>query len=216
MPIVTVPGHGTILFVHIPKTGGTSIELYFMSKGVPDKQLLTTEKWVPTHKVWVRGVSLQHQRFQEIAAHAAASGIDITPLRKFAVVRNPYSRVISDLFFYRKITPRHSPAEVFRELKKYIDDYLRQPTAYDNHARPQSDLILDEQGQIDPSLCIMRCETLTADMRAYGFKDFNIVAQQNQYKLGESQYMNLLNKDSISLINTVYAVDFNNFGYPMI
>ena len=216
MPLVTIPGGETLVFIHVPKTGGTSIEHYFIKKGVPTQQLITSDRWHPNHPAWVNGVSLQHQRYQEILTYAASLGINITGMRRFAVVRNPYTRVVSDLFFYRKIRANSSAEDVFGALNTYIQEYKANPTAYDNHARPQSDLLVNHQGQIDPSVRILRCETLTSDMQGFGFADFDIFTHKNQLNVRESEYMKFLNKDSLNLINTIYSSDFTNFGYSKI
>lgn len=216
MPIVPVPGHGPLLFVHIPKTGGTSIESYFIKKGVDPTSMLSSDTWIPTHTAWKRGVSLQHQTFRDIVAHTKATGGSMKSLPKMCVVRNPYTRVVSDLFFNGLINDTSTAADVEIELKKYVDAYLNNEIAFDNHARPQVDMIRNRVNKILPGFRILRCETLTADMRALGFTDFNVHENRNRHQLDDTAYMNLLTDESIRIINEVYAEDFATFGYPMI
>ena len=129
------------------------------------------------------------------------------------VVRNPYDRVVSELLF-RKIITKDTikrPETVFHKIRKFLDKYDN----YDNHKIPQYLFIMDEQGEMIKNITILRTETLTEDMHRIGYIDFNHYFQISNCKVqtGKTKYSNVLNADSIELINNYYKRDFEIFGY---
>lgn len=196
-----------LLFIHIPKTGGSSLELYFSNKFNMPLNDLTLFSDANRFK----GVSFQHQTYQSLITYPQIFKIDYTNLNILTVVRCPYHRLISDLFFFKYITTHSSQAFVFKVLAtKYFNTF----GANDNHKKPQYLFILDKNGKLlEENITIMRMETLNADMAKLGYTDFNIKAQSSNVK---RDYMSFLNADSIKLINTVYKQDFELFGYPMV
>ena len=197
-----------LLFIHIPKTGGSSLETYFSKKfNMPlnDSTLFNTVKRF-------KGVSFQHQTYQSLITYPQIFKIDNSHnnLKILSVVRCPYHRLISDLFFFKYITANSSQAFVFKVLAtKYFNTF----GANDNHKKPQYLFLLDKEGKILKNITILRMETLNADMAKIGYTDFNIKAQSSNVK---RDYMSFLNADSIKIINTVYKQDFELFGYPMV
>lgn len=198
-----------LLFIHIPKTGGSSLETYFSKKfNMPlnDSTLFNTVKRF-------KGVSFQHQTYQSLITYPQIFKIDNSHnnLKILTVVRCPYHRLISDLFHFKYITANSSQAFVFKVL---VTKYLNTFGANDNHKKPQYLFLLDKDGKLlKENITIMRMETLNADMAKLGYTDFNIKAQSSNVK---RDYMSFLNADSIKLINTVYKQDFELFNYPII
>ena len=196
-----------LLFIHIPKTGGSSLETYFSKKfNMPlnDSTLFNTVKRF-------KGVSFQHQTYQSLITYPQIFKIDYNNLKILTVVRCPYHRLISDLFFFKYITANSSQAFVFKVLAtKYFNTF----GANDNHKKPQYLFLLDKDGKLlEENITILRMETLNADMAKLGYTDFNIKAQSSNVK---RDYMSFLNADSIKLTNSVYKKDFELFNYPMI
>jgi hypothetical protein len=56
---------------------------------------------------------------------------------------------------------------------------------------------------------------LTEDMKKIGYIDFNIWSNKTFNGI-QVEYRKYLNSDSIRLINTVFAKDFELFGYEML
>ena len=198
-----------LLFIHIPKTGGSSLETYFSKKfNMPlnDSTLFNTVKRF-------KGVSFQHQTYQSLITYPQIFKIDYNNLKILTGLRCPYHRLISDLFFFKYITANSSQAFVFKVLAtKYFNTF----GANDNHKKPQYLFLLDKDGKmLEENITILRMETLNADMAKLGYTDFNIVANKNSSRV-KRNYMSYLNADSIKLINSVYKQDFELFGYPII
>ncbi len=193
-----------ILFIHIPKTGGTAVEYYLSrTNNIPlSKSTLYFFDKTFSH------VSLQHQTLSTILENHSTFNIKLSQLMIFTVVRNPYTRLISDLFFNKLITETEDACTITKTIKTYLQRFVQNETALDNHIRPQVQFLL-VNGKIDPSIHILRQETLSSDMERLGFMNFPRQTESNNY-------YNLLSFEAVSLINTVYKEDFVQFGYDMI
>ena len=77
--------------------------------------------------------------------------------------------------------------------------------------------LIDEKGNLNKDIIIMKTETLTNDMIQNGFDDFynnDNVSQRNN--INNINYIDLLNDKSIQLINEYYEKDFEYFKYNII
>ena len=89
-----------ILFIHIPKTGGTVIEDEIK------KQYNETLYSGYSNNILeypYNKISLQHQLYTTIYKYKNILNINFNNIKIFSVVRNPYDRIISDLFWYNLI-----------------------------------------------------------------------------------------------------------------
>ena len=200
-----------LLLIHIPKTGCTSLECYFSMKSNivlnPDSLYVTT-----TNTNYFKGVkfdsSFQHLTYNTIMNNKDIFNIEETNLQVLSVVRNPYHRIISDLFYYKKIKTDSSPEEVHNVIKAYLNEN----DTLDNHVLPQHKFITDDSGNLVKNIIIARTETLQQDMINLGYTDFNIKINVNQL-VNAKLYSEYLNNDSIKLINEYYDKDFTLFNY---
>lgn len=213
------------LFIHIPKTGGTSLEEYLRSKYTetvfshfPHDNFLSDEIFAKK--------SLQHQPYHFLHKHRKELNIDFdNNIKIISVVRNPYNRIVSDLFFFGLIDYDYTQEEVYDTMKHYLqyniysDGYtiymkggmwvFNKNNDYDNHVIPQYKFVTDENGELIENIKIFKTETLTDELKEYGFVDYD-------YRTENKNYMNYLSKESISMINNYYKRDFELFGYTMI
>jgi hypothetical protein len=202
-----------ILFIHIPKTGGTSLELYFSSKfNIPlnnkslykyieDEQFLNENMKI--------NVSLQHITYNQIVEYSKIFDINFVNIKIITIVRNPYERIISDLFFYKLISIDHTKETVFDIINEYLVS-----EKYDNHNIPQHNFITNDKGEIVQNIHILKTESLTNDMNNLCFSDFNKFENANLYKV--NNYYDFLNINSIDIINKFYHLDFILFNYDKI
>lgn len=189
-------------FVHIPKTGGTSVHKVLHSEesggyGVKNKKAVhhcTASEYI--------------QRF----------GQDVwDEYVTFAVCRNPYDRFLSS--FYASPIPnlgfknKQSIDEFIQSVKEIVKHQQYDKGLYHEHVRPQTDFIfLPNCTQVQVQL-VFRIENVLTGLAPFLKQHFGIdehfphenkSTTQNKVKLTESQ------KQKIS---TLYAKDFERLGY---
>jgi len=82
------------MLIHVPKTGGTSVENYFFNK-YNIKRTLTS--LYSSLIFTINNHSFQHSKYIEILTHKDYLEIDFNKLKILSIVRNPYDRIIYDL-----------------------------------------------------------------------------------------------------------------------
>jgi hypothetical protein len=123
MPLYRFPNK-IVLFVHIPKAGGTSVEEMLRAAG-GHEALRSKGERKPL------GVSPQHLHAEVLADYVPPSFYDLS----FALCRNPYDRIFSE-YKMRSVAPGKGLGfdEWFEEA---IGRFDTRATANDNHLRRQ-------------------------------------------------------------------------------
>jgi hypothetical protein len=120
-----------LLFVHIPKTGGTFVERQFKANGWRASFLLHGQQ--ERHLLRLMHASPQHLHWSQLCTLFDPAAFDLA----FAIVRDPLERAISE---YRM----RSKAQV-RPFDDWLQDALRarasDPFHLDNHLRPQHEFV---------------------------------------------------------------------------
>jgi hypothetical protein len=197
-----------ILFIHIPKTGGSSVELYFENKlGKPLNKMLHFY----STDLSLDGYNYQHANYvklKELLLKNYQRHIDDIE-NIFTVIRNPYERVVSDLFYFKWIQKGDTPDRVAIQLKKYFT----MNHSFDNHKMTQKSFLIDEDGKIPKKIRILHTEYLTKEMQQMGYNDFDIYL--NSTFRNQLNYYDYLNEESIQWINHYFREDFETFGFSM-
>jgi hypothetical protein len=205
-----------LLIIHIPKTGGTSLEVYFHNKYKIPLNNDSLYNFLNNKKKINIDSSLQHMTYQTIFNNKDFFKIDTNNITILSIVRNPYERIISDLFHISKhsldikIHINSTKEEVYHEIQKYL-----KLNNTDNHNLPQYLFVTDENKQLIPNIKLLHTETLQEDMIKLGYTDFNLTSNKNPIQKDENYY-DYLNEDSIRLINDFYDYDFQLFHYDKI
>jgi len=200
--------NNNVLFIHIPKTGGSSLELYFSKKYNIPLNYKSLYMFLPETEEIKINSSLQHMTYKTICKHKNDLKVCFDNIQIITIVRNPYERVISDLFYYKKININTTKQQVFNILQDYVLS-----KNLDNHPLPQHMFITNDDNSLIPNIHILHTETLNQDMFKLGYTDFNSHEMPNLVKVN---YYTFLNNDSIRLINNFYHLDFTLFNYNKI
>ena len=194
-----------ILFIHIPKTGGTVIENQLKKKFEQTLYSGKTNNLLPKP---YNNISLQHQYYTTLYKYRNLLNINFKNIKIFTIVRNPYDRIISDLFWYRLIRKDFTAEQVYKIIK---NDYIGKN--FDNHNRPQYKFITDKNFKLFKNVKLFKTETLNQDnQKLNDYLGIKINIKKNNINKDYSRY---LNKDSIDLINYYYKYDFKLFNYQM-
>lgn len=211
MPLI-LAGDRLILFAHVPKAGGSSVETYLQARF--GKLMLRDQSWL----------NVKSGRHSLTASPQHLDGSDLarmfpeeTVALKFAVVREPTARIISE--FKYQSWPKHVRAvrrKRFAQLgfsvwlAMALAAARRYPVFLDNHLRPQT-------GMIPPGTEIFRLEDGFADLiaRLDAVTETEAPDLEVGHELrgpGPARPLRPSRQD-LALIVAAYAEDFDRLGY---
>ncbi len=130
MPIFT-KNNIYILYIHVPKTGGSSIERLFRKNKWEIFYLDGGNK--PGKLNRIRQCSPQHMHLEMLQTVFDLQKIDYI----FMTVRHPVDRLVSE--YKMKMKPQQSGHKLTDWFDKALKSYIQNPCCFDNHLRPQSD-----------------------------------------------------------------------------
>lgn len=137
MPVFTKDGRA-VLFIHVPKTGGTALEKHFVRAGwemsYHDGRMGKGEL---NH---YRRCTPQHMHGSMLQEHFLLGRFDAV----FAVVRDPIARFRSEFAMRNRHEMTTSAAAVERWAAETFDRYASNPFVHDNHIRPQAEFVVPE------------------------------------------------------------------------
>lgn len=100
-----------IIFLHIPKTGGSSLKSVFKAAYGPRLRMLQVGEPKSNLEALKRILSEEPYKYDVIGGHFAGYGIhELTdrPVRYFAMIREPVSRVISQYYHIMRNKDKHN------------------------------------------------------------------------------------------------------------
>lgn len=219
MPILSLNGKN-ILFIHVPKCGGSSIEEWAKVNGFT---VLLEMRGLPPQEALL--ASPQHLTMNQLKSIVSFDNIDYI----FIFVRNPVNRIKSEycwsnrenlkrktrkfpFFPSKEITSSTAtdPKSIENWLVKVFDEYQRNPFIMDNHIRPASDFIGGEWDKIDFFRLEDGFSNFLGKMSEIFDKTFSKIPHAK--KMASSKHIQL-NNFSLNLIKKFYEDDFLNFGF---
>lgn len=136
MPIFT-RANERILFIHIPKAAGTTIEKLFVEKGY-SVDFRRGGIYGPLNDFdRQNGCSPQHLHATLLEKHLVKERFD----RIFCIVRNPIDRFISEFRFRRQAGHKFAAGDINAFWASARHAYDENPMCLDNHLRPQIDFL---------------------------------------------------------------------------
>lgn len=206
------------IFLHVPKTAGTSITNYLSSfTGWNDIELGGTHYGEQIQEIYGRRFKLnKHSTAKQIRAIV---GEDLwRGYFKFAVVRHPLDRLVSAYLFYRKWD--HPSTDAVRALSGFEEFVHSEFFAADrrNATRPagsQTAFLWDGGLAVD---LVCRFESLTDDMARVasrlGLGDFPAALPQLN-ATERTHWEDYYTPASQEVAMSAYRDDFATFGYPI-
>ena len=215
-----------VAHIHIPKTAGTAIEQQFAELGDMHwdesswyGRIRRPDRWYEDHHLTLcelRQLSLGDVRWMDT----------------FAVVRNPYTRLISEyrwrhrLVFERRVPELIAfesfaamvaavPRDLAHNWSRYIAVADRDHANILIHLRPQWQYVCDAGGRPDPGVEIVRFERLADDLEAL-YRRWDVASRpfaEPQPPLDLAEYYT---DESLAVVNAIYERDFKWFGYERV
>jgi len=197
MPIFEKDGK-RLLFVHIPKTGGTAVYEHLKPHFSVSFHRQGNEQ---TLKPTAIKVNPQHFTAEDIALMFPEGYFDY----RFAIVRDPMTRVVSEYKWRSRFFKKE--VEFNDWIVEQVEEYRKSPFHYDNHIRPQSDFV-------DESLEVFRMEDGLSPViqrinERLGLKLPEMVSRANQSPQKSLKFT----RANRALVKSLYQADFERFGY---
>jgi hypothetical protein len=194
-----------ILYIHVPKTGGTAIEEFFSRNGFAMHFIsYDVSRDSPNS---ISRCSPQHMCREQMRAVFTLSRFKYI----FMTVRNPYKRLISEFRMQHETTTQ--PVDFNAWAQKILKQCPTAPYMMDNHIRPQADFHVDradifkQEDRYDD-----RWVAKLVAKTGIKFDDPNVRHQ----RVAENTHTARINMtdETSALIKNFYAKDFEQFGYP--
>jgi hypothetical protein len=196
-----------VLFPHVPKTGGTSVERLFRRSGW--ELHLRSGKVGAGSLHYVRRCSPQHLQAAVLREVIDLSRVDLV----FMVVRDPIARFRSEYAMRQKDATRTDAASVDAWAERVLGRHASNPYALDNHLRPQHEFLL-------PDTEVYRLEDGLQAMVDDLEERFDLgLTAELDHRLKSSERHGIASRDveiSPALEKTLremYAEDYRQFGF---
>ncbi len=205
-----------ILFIHIPKTGGSSIEKQLYNLEDLSDQY-TTETYFSNNPLMMtdtRNYSLQHYTFIDLLSCLGQERINHFQTI-FCVVRNPYDRMVSEFYYYyQRIVCESLDFDSIEHIQSKFFDFCQKcvngQVNNDNHQTPQYTYIINHQEIIDPRIKILWFERLSTEFSQLCGLTLDYHLLQSNRKLSCHEYYT---PESQQLVKDYYMNDFILFYY---
>ena len=199
-----------VILVHVPRCAGTSMEI---ALGFSERWLRLAGRlyarrvlfgWDPKLGLW-----LQHASVHELAKHRLVRPGVLSTYFKFAFVRNPWDRTVSEyrrwglekgLSFQQFVRGQWEESEPTRVADRNV------------HAAPQADFLYDEQRQIGVDF-VGQFERLEADWASVCARIGKRIQLPTANATSHDHYSAYYDDETMELIARRYRTDIDAFGY---
>lgn len=200
------------LFIHIPKTAGTSLRTSLLPYSIGSNRTLfrRATSWLPVRENPTKAYFRIHSTSENVRRKMPA-GL-FRSLHKFAVVRNPYDLAIS-YYTFTQINPSSRKHKISKtwSFPQFLDYLERKDRSL---PRSQSSYITDRKGNVLLDR-IMFFETLEQDFNDLS-EHLGLKGEIKMLHLNRSprkDYRSYYDEPLKQRIQKLYAPDFDNFGY---
>jgi len=204
------------IFVHIPKTGGTSLSLALESRAMADDILIGDTPKARRRKHRLNGMAASGRlwkRSRLCDIRGLLGDDEIAGFFTFTLVRNPWDRVVSYYHWLREQSFDHPAVRLAQRTD--FSAFLRAPqTATSLRAAPYASYVTDSAG-VERCNAYLRLEHLAADLAPVeahlGFALSDIPHANRSDRAGD--YRRCYSDADARLLARIGAVDIARFGY---
>jgi hypothetical protein len=210
----------TPFFIHIPKNGGMTIRRSPLINVALANERTQNASHIAGLKAKMKATGdhpgIEHARWRDLKPEVQKS------CKPFAVIRNPWDRVVSRYFFAKKVIEVEkkvptsyadvSSFEAFLEERHKWGD---EPYMWHRAVRgwyPAWDHLCDDSGQKRGPIDILRFESYNEDFRQY-FGVLTNPAPRNVTAINKQSYQDIYTPETIQIVADWYAKDINTWGY---
>ncbi|ETN95796.1 sulfotransferase family 2 domain-containing protein [Zhouia amylolytica] len=203
-----------VIYIHIPKCAGSSIENYFgvhpFDWKTPNYETLTG--WCPKRKI-----HLQHATAKQLLELELVDEKIWNSYYKFTVVRNPWERILSAYFWFNGNKVIKSSFRNFLNkeglYKKTLTDFSVKEYRGDHLLSQYEFITINDQIMVDK---IIPFENLKIDffelVKNLGLTSFEL-PHRKERKKAVSHYSHFFNGEDIELIKDKYSLDIQMLKY---
>ena len=174
--------HKTI-FIHIPKSAGTSIREYFAGNSF----------------------RIQPNKHDDIYAIKKKFLNAYKNYKKFAIIRNPYDKMVSWYFYLKR-----NLGENYNIIE--FNDWIVDPLKF-WHANDPISFLKPQYEWIDNTVTVIKYENLNKGINDFFNKKIDLpITNKSNHK----HYLKYYNKKSLNIIYNRYKEDFKKFNYKKI
>ena len=225
MSTVPVYRRHRLVHLHIPKTAGTAVEQLFNQL---DDLVWGPESWIGEVQRDGRWYEYQHLTATEFAE---LTGDEFDGFARFAIVRDPYQRLISE-YLWRHAIRRNYPDAVLRVFDTFDELVAAIPAGIDEawhelipsadqadanlliHLRPQHHYLRSSADRADESIEIVAFEKLPEALDE--LFDRRGIDNGLEPKTVTHLLEHYFTPATLQIVNELYRQDFVRFGYPML
>ena len=189
------------VFIHIPKNAGTSICKFFQEKQISICEQPKLHSDINDIK---NGFPQAYKNY-----------------RKFAVVRNPYDRMVSWYFYLRENAKLQRDFDFDLIFSCDFDEWLKNPTKY---WLPMGRLKTSRKTNKEYSFSFLECQHVWLDDTVKVLKYENLNEELNSFfgeeinlpimnKTNHKHYLEYYDKESLDVVYNKYKEDFEKYNY---
>ena len=180
------------IFVHIPKNAGTSVETLFKTNTHAwDERLFNRHDTIHDikSKLEINDDFRKNERYSEYS--------------KFAIVRNPYDRMVSWYFFYN-----------IRNLTLHAEDtsfnaFIKDPLVFNLFENTKL-LYNPQHTWVDDTVTILKYENLKKELNELFGMEIDLPTVN---KTKHKHYLDYYNQELLDIVYNKYKQDFEKFNY---
>lgn len=207
-----------LIFVHIPKTGGTSIEnaldiqthqefFGFQRCGECMPEIL--EKFSIEERNKIKYTTPQH--LTALQLKTIFGDTTFNKYQKFTIVRNPYDRLVSEYCYIKQTVNKHFICYKNLDFAQFVVKCLNLPNMarhalFDNHFTPQSKFI--EPFKPNKKFIVFKFEEIAKVFEWLSVESVHL-RQSDDRKPWQEYYT----PELMQMVYNFYKEDFDNFNY---